>query len=142
MRHAIGLTFLATLALPAWAEDKAVEDEKLYGTWAVSSLEIMGQKFPLAEGLAYLVLTKGGKGIRKGEGQPDEEGTWKATATTKAFDWVALKQEAKVDKNMKGIYQLNGDTLILALTNEPGEERPTTFDSRKAAIMTLKRQKP
>jgi hypothetical protein len=37
MRHAIGLTFLAALALPAWADDKPAEDEKLYGTWVIGS---------------------------------------------------------------------------------------------------------
>jgi hypothetical protein len=50
MRRAIGLALLATLALPAWADDKPGGDEKLVGTWVIVKEETSRGTRTAAEG--------------------------------------------------------------------------------------------
>ena len=50
----------------------------------------------------------------------------------------------KEDMPMKGIYELNGDSLKICTVEQRDGERPGSFDSKvekKAVLLTLKRQK-
>jgi uncharacterized protein (TIGR03067 family) len=135
MRHAIGLTFLVALSLPAWAQDKpAEEDEKLYGTWTVTWFELCGQGF---QGSGAFIFSKGGKFTQKATGHADDGWTFMvdASRTPRKLDLIDPKGGA-----MMTIYAINGDTLKIAY--ESGGKRPTGFDSRQNMVLTLERQKP
>jgi uncharacterized protein (TIGR03067 family) len=85
------------------------------------------------------VFFKGGKTTLKNRGKPEIEGTWKVNPnkTPKEIDLLAAGNDVR-----KGLYQLDGDTLKVAVTIAKKEERPTAFDSQGVAVMILKRQKP
>jgi uncharacterized protein (TIGR03067 family) len=145
-RHALGLALLtASLMTPAWADDKPVaEDETLYGTWVLTSLEDMGKAVPNFEGGGTFVFSKGGKVTMKEKGRPDQEGAFKVAATKspREIDLIGPKEEGQVQETMKGIYQIEGDTLKLVFSSrKPEGERPTSFEKAKL-VLTFKRQKP
>jgi uncharacterized protein (TIGR03067 family) len=147
VRHAIGLAFLAVVVvLPTVAaRQDAPEDEKLYGTWRVTSLETMGKVEEAKEGRdASIVFSKGGKAVMKETGKPDEIGSWKVSTSKnpKEIDIIGPKQEGKKQEFMKGVYDVQGDTLKIAISSEgPEGNRPAKIDPKEAVIVTLKRQK-
>ena len=64
-----------------------------------------------------------------------------ATTTPKQLDITPADKE---DAPMKGIYELNGDSLKICTVEQRDGERPGSFDSKvekKAVLLTLKRQK-
>jgi uncharacterized protein (TIGR03067 family) len=144
-RQAIGLVLLTALAIPAWADDKAAEDEKLIGTWILQSVEMGPNKESLLEGGVTFVFSKGGKTTRKLKDLVDKEGTFTVAVSKepKEIDLIGPKKEGKKQEITKAIYKIDGDTLIMAIpATEPDGERPTAFDSKRAFVYTLKRQKP
>jgi uncharacterized protein (TIGR03067 family) len=144
MRHAIGLTFVVALALPACAQDKpAAEDEKLYGTWVVASLVVMGDTIPDFEGPTTYAFSKGGRVVIKGR-HDELSGTFKVALTKSPQEIDLIWQEKdKAPKTTRGLYRIDGDTLLLAISPKgPEGERPTAFDSKTFGIITFKRQKP
>jgi uncharacterized protein (TIGR03067 family) len=146
MRHAIGLAFLAALALPVWADDKPALDEKLVGTWVITSVDVGGKKFPKTPDSECFVFDKGGKFTLKARGGRNVDGTWKVMGTKnpKAMDMRFSLDGRPVA--FIAIYELDGDELKVAYSIAlPGstEERPTGFDSAEGiTVVTLKRQKP
>ena len=95
----------------------------------------MGKVEPAKEGRdAAIEFVKGGKAVMKEKGKPDEIGTWKVNAgkTPKEIDLVGPKQEGKKQEFMKGLYQIDGDTLKIAFPpNGPEGDRPTYGDSKE-----------
>jgi uncharacterized protein (TIGR03067 family) len=143
MRHAIGLTFLATLAMPAWADDKPGGDGKLVGTWVLKSLVVDGKEIPNPDDTAAFNFSKDGKATVKENGKTSPEGTYKVTTTKTPWqiDVTIMGQPNQKPKTLKAIYQVDGDTLKFALADDPEGERPASFDKAKR-ILTFKRQKP
>jgi uncharacterized protein (TIGR03067 family) len=144
IRYTLGLLAITVLAGVVEAAEKADADlEKIQGSWKLTSLEIDGKTIPASEGGGVFVFGKGNKLVRKQKDKADKEGTFKIDASKdpKELDLIGPKGEEK--ETMRTIYQLDGDTLKLAFSAEgPKGGRPTAFDSKKAAIMILKRQKP
>jgi uncharacterized protein (TIGR03067 family) len=144
-RPVIGLTFLAALALPAWADDKPpTEDEKLIGTWNVVALSFGDMKLGLPEGNSSFTFSKGGKVVAKLMGKPDTEGAYKVglAKTPREIDITAPLEPGKKAETMKGIYQVDGDTLKMNFAKAPEGERPTAFDSKTTRTLHLERKKP
>jgi uncharacterized protein (TIGR03067 family) len=144
MRHTMGLALLTTaLTAPAWADDKPVGDEKLYGTWVVTSAEFLGRTKLLPDNAGAFVFSKDGKVFIKIRGKTDIEGTFKVvgTKTPGQIDLTAPKEAGQKPMTSKGLYLVDGDTLQLIFVG-PEMERPTAFDSKVAQITNLKRQKP
>jgi uncharacterized protein (TIGR03067 family) len=145
-RHVIGLAMLtAAIVTPAWAEDKPSVDEKSIGTWAVETFEVGGTKLPQKKNVAFYVFAKDGKVTLKSAGDPDLNRTYRVTGGKypKAIDARFTKFERPFAEI--GIYELDGDSMKMAynLVFEGGREvRPTDFDSSKAKVITLERQKP
>ena len=132
---------LAALALPAWAQDKPAEDEKLYGTWELVTLQVMGKTNTVQDGPRVLTLSKGGKMTFKRKGEEMVEGTFKLTGTPGQIDVIAPREAGQKAEINQGIYQVDGDTLKVALVRVPGNDRPASFE-KAFEIATFKRQKP
>jgi uncharacterized protein (TIGR03067 family) len=146
MRHAIGLAFLAALAMPAWAEDKpTAEDEKLYGTWVQISVEDEKGVEPTPDGQVLLVFSKGGKITGMDKSGPLMNLTYRVnpTRSPRDFDLIESKDGGKKQETTKGIYLIEGDILKMSFPSDRKDaDRPTAFDAKKAKIWTFKRQKP
>jgi hypothetical protein len=88
-RQMIALALLtAALAAPAGADDKPAGDEKLVGTWVITSVDFGGKKFPKSPGPEFFVFDKGGKFTLKAKGGRNVDWTWKVMGTKnpKAID--------------------------------------------------------
>src|SRR5262249_55715095 len=117
--------------------------EKLQGVWKVTGLEVQGEKAPAeaASGVRFL-FDKDSLHILQG----DEE---RKAAELKLNPSVAPKTIDLTDtaekKTVFGIYELDGDTLKLCLS-EAGDERarPTAFATKAGgghALFVLKRDR-
>ncbi len=151
-RNLLGMTALLCLVAlqsHATARDKGTPTESgetsltggLQGTWAMKSVEIMGMKIELPKGQELAFTFDGDKFIVH-ENMHREEGTYKLdeSKTPKTIDMVTSKPQA--NQTIKGIYQLEGDTLKIAFDPQgPGGNRPTSFDPKGAAVIIFKRTK-
>jgi len=144
IRYTLGLLAIAALVGVAAAAEKADADlEKIQGSWKLMSLEIQGKTIPAPEGGGTFIFGKDNKLVIKEKDKADKEGTFKIDASKDPKELDLIGATAKEKETMRTIYQLDGDTLKLAFSAEgPKGGRPTAFDSKKAAIMILKRQKP
>ncbi len=130
------LLVFSLVAFPVWSQDD--EAKKLQGNWTVVALEAGGKPVPEEQVKAVnLQLTfKENKLTTQSAGET-KEGTFKLDPT---------KKPKEIDvtfgvKTSKGIYQLEGDTLKLCLSEG---ERPTEFATKpgvNAGCMTLKKDK-
>jgi uncharacterized protein (TIGR03067 family) len=132
----------ATLLLAAPAPDDPTkkDQERIQGTWKVDSIQAPdGAAQPDAADMRMtfdvekVVMTKGGNEFKKG--------TFKLDASKKppAIDLTDDKDKMAA----LGIYQLDGDTLKIAVAKE-GAERPKEFKPDKDAgvgVVVLKRDK-
>src|ERR1051326_1611407 len=116
----------------ALAQDDASKKDlaKLQGVWRFESME---GGFP-GDATAFkdLKLTfKGNTASHAGAGGKTEEATFKLDATKKPkhIDFMPLSEPGK-GKTMKGIYDIDGDTLKICGAGE-NEERPTEFRPTK-----------
>jgi uncharacterized protein (TIGR03067 family) len=143
-RFALGLLSFVPLIGMVAAEEKADADlAKIQGSWILTSLEIQGKTIPAPEGSGTFIFSKDKKLVMKEKGKADKEGTFAMDAGKNPKELDLIGAKGKEEEVMRTIYQLDGDTLKLAFSAEgPKGGRPTAFDSKKAAIMVLKRQKP
>jgi uncharacterized protein (TIGR03067 family) len=117
--------------------DGAAESDELEGSWRMVMVEYCGRDQP--------VPVKGAWTFRRGRSTPplpDREGTYKADPSRKPahLDETELCGQWK-GKTWKCIYQVEGDTLRIAVTSK-GDERPKNFDDKKDLfICTYKRVK-
>ena len=118
------------------------------GTYLVVGIDFNGEKIPDAE-LAKeseaerTVVIKGGKFVGKmGGASKEEEFKTDATTTPARIDFTASMPGGK-SRVQLGIYKIEGDTLTVAVTNDPQQppkERPKDFTPNKESfILTLKR---
>jgi uncharacterized protein (TIGR03067 family) len=148
------LGMAALLCLVAWqshavAWDKGTPTEtgettiasRLQGTWMLVSVEIMGMKIEGAMGQILAFIFDGNKCIVV-ENMSREEGSYKVddTKTPKTIDLTPPM--GKGMGTIKGIYQLDGDTLKIGISPEgPNGNRPSGFDAKDVGIVVLKRKK-
>ncbi len=128
------------LVAAAGADDKSAkgDQEKLQGTWALVSGEHDGQ--PIPEEVAKTIkLTFTGDKVTLLHNDQKNEGTFKLHSDKKPKG-IDLDLDSGA---VKGIYQLDGDTLKIA-NAKPGDERPKEFPKKEGSgltVATLKRQK-
>jgi uncharacterized protein (TIGR03067 family) len=147
MRSAIGLALLAAaVAVPALAQDKPAEDEKLYGTWRITRIAEKGRESSEEESKAAYTFSKGGKmNARNAVGKVTDQGRYQTAAAKpgkdfREIDLVFLQEDGTpVDQVSKGIYRIDGDTLKLAYS-QGGGKRPTSFDPAQGIVYTCKRE--
>jgi uncharacterized protein (TIGR03067 family) len=151
VRKLLGAAFV--LCVLAWtcqaADDKKSDKDNLQGTWVHILSEQGGLKAKPLKGLMDPLLTFKGDTftMTDHQGEKEGEGTFKLDENKKPkeIDLVVPKQDnPKETETVKGIYQLDGDTLKLAHPTTPGGPRPTSFDpsdSKEVVVNTFKRKK-
>jgi uncharacterized protein (TIGR03067 family) len=136
---AAGLLAGTALAAPVPKEKEKVKDEDgVLGVWAVDTFdygEIGGP--PQAEAAKMrMTFKKEGKLVLALGGEP-QDASYKLDPTAKPKG-IDLSSPAL------GIYELDGDTLKLCLSQGPSQARPTEFKAdgkRGVLVITLKRVK-
>jgi uncharacterized protein (TIGR03067 family) len=138
------VVILAVGVLGAPAPKKGDKEDKLEGTWIVTSLIGPGNKIDndtLAE-LKLTLILKAGKYTMKVSGDTIEQGTYKSDASKnpKHLDTIASEgpQKGMVDRE---IYELKGDTLKTAFDEASKQTRPTSFDGEKYEVVEFTRAK-
>jgi uncharacterized protein (TIGR03067 family) len=115
----------------------------LQGSWAITSLEMEGQKMPASVLANSRIVVKGNRFAGTGMGSV-YEGTLEldASSTPRQFNMNFDAGPEKGNTNF-GIYELDGDSWKLCLATR-GTVRPSAFDSTSGsgfAFETLTREK-
>jgi uncharacterized protein (TIGR03067 family) len=118
-------------------KDEAIQKEmaKLEGSWQLISAETDGEKLPEERAKQIRVVIDKGKHTVYVNDKPIDEGV--------AFRIDPTKTPREVDdtlkdgKKIRGIYELEGDTLRSCVA-AAGEERPTKFSGEKGSGCTLR----
>ena len=115
------------------------DDDLLQGTWQATAFDTGGGKLPPEAQTTKFIFKDGKLSTSHNGNAPESNGDYKldATAKPKTIDLIKGK---KVDP---GIYQLDGDTLKLAIARGPDVKRPTEFksDGMTTVVVTFKRMK-
>lgn len=133
---------------PADKKDDAKGKEAgLVGSWAVDKFELDGKAMPVpppAAGIVHKFDKDGGVQVTGGPGGEEMTGTFKVdtSASPKTID-LTLKSKANREQTHTGVYELDGDTLRLAMPPVPGGARPKDLKGAApfAPVMVLKRVK-
>jgi uncharacterized protein (TIGR03067 family) len=114
------------------------EQKKLQGKWAVASHEFGGKKTADKEVARWSMEVNGAKlAVREDLDVIEDAAITNLNPKTKPGS-VDLKITAgpDLDKVVKGIYKLEGDTLTICIA-EPDRDRPTAFAAREGTGHTL-----
>lgn len=135
MRATIVSSFVLLIGCPVTigAPDEALDGLK--GTWLAVSCELNGQNLPREKlGTMKLVFEKDKVTWVFGMPKDDKryDGTYKIDPTKKPKE-IDLSQPQNTKVVAKGIYKVEGDTLVVCM----GIERPKEFSSKSDTICTL-----
>jgi RNA polymerase sigma factor (sigma-70 family) len=124
-------------------DEKAKSDrDAIQGTWVAVAVEEGGKKIPEDEvkDKNFEMVFAGDKVTLPIKGESKEAGyKLDSTRKPKQIDLIVSKTETA-----EGIYELNGDKLVLCITKPDHGDRPTKFDSadgRERILIVLKRKK-
>jgi uncharacterized protein (TIGR03067 family) len=126
----LALGLLGQLVAQTPEERLQREEEKITGTWRVTTAKANGERVP-PEHLPRLKLTfKNGKFTAQLDKGEPQEGTYKLdpSKNPKQMD-LNRTQGPKEGRNQIGIYEFAGDTLKICAC-ESGNKRPENFDTR------------
>ncbi|MGC6465864.1 MAG: TIGR03067 domain-containing protein [Akkermansiaceae bacterium] len=130
------ILFLLASLIPAMADDD-LERKKLEGLWKVVDLEFEGKKANKASISKMRILFKGEAVSVTGEEK--DLFLYRVDTSTKPreMDLATLKE------GFLAIYQWDGETLKLCLSQKEGEERPKGFETQgtKNFVLTMRRDK-
>ncbi len=130
-RHLL-FVFLSVAIGAACSAALAAPDESIEGTWLVTSVELGGQAVPGLKG-AKLTLANGQKSFELPSGVV-EDGTYELDSRQSPAHMDATT-DGKPGTQM-GIYQIEGDTLTLCLS-QGGQIRPHEFATANDADLIL-----
>lgn len=135
-----GLSFVRAADAPPPA-DGGTEDKELLGTWTVTSASYRGEKNNDPVGSTFTFSADKIVMKPKGKDQPASEAAYLLIpkVTPKRIDLTPLDDSGKVDVNrtLRGIYTIDGDTLKICMNDRPGERRPQGFDPAQETTMTV-----
>jgi len=126
------------LAVPAIADDKADGLAKLKGVWVAETRTFDGKVEAKADlnglkvtidGDKFTFTDKDGKTVLAGKLTVD------TSAKPHAVDVTIPGKDGK-DSLLKGIFELDGDTLKTAMPQTPGD-RPTEFKAEKGSVVRM-----
>jgi uncharacterized protein (TIGR03067 family) len=125
------------------------ESKSIEGTYLITGIDFNGEKMPDEDfkkepESERTVTIKGNKFFGSmGAGSKEEEFKIDNTKTPAQIDFTSTLPGGKT-RTQFGIYKLEGDTLTIAVNNDPQQppkDRPKDFKSNKESfIMTLKRK--
>ena len=143
MRHVIAA--LSLLLLAGAPQDQAKKDlQRLQGTWIMVALEVDGKLVGEDKLKDTTLVIKGNKYItRVREREIETTFTLDPSKKPKAIDMVFADGDKK-DKVLKGIYEIDGDTLRICRGLSPEGDRPAQFGTWPDTgifVVTWKRQK-
>ena len=114
--------------------------EKLQGKWTVASIDENGKSAPAEEVAKYEITIKNDLFTIKVKDEATKQLRFKLDPSQKPAV-IDLTPNDKKEKNVLGIYKIDGDTLTICATDE-NKERPTEFSATKGvALLVLKRAK-
>jgi uncharacterized protein (TIGR03067 family) len=133
-RASLAVALLVALAAHADEDANKAELKKFQGTWQLVSAETDGKKAPKEKIEKVRVVIKGNKHTVSVDG--------KAVAKEISFAIDPSKKPKEVtdtvgDKQIKGIYELDGDTLKSCVA-PVGKERPKEFSAKEGTGHTLR----
>ena len=154
----VGSILLGLATLPGFAQDKEKEDDPakeakteaverdriaLQGGWRLVSVEEMGKERPESEYkdgryvfLKDKILEMTGEKLNF-EIEYEIDPTSNPKRINEYFK-VKSKEGEKDETMIRGIYDLDGDTLIICTS---GKERPAAFDSKNGVLLELRRER-
>jgi uncharacterized protein (TIGR03067 family) len=134
---------------PSVPQKNEPESQSIEGTYLITGIDFNGEKMPdedfKKEPEAERTVTiKGNKFVGSmGAGSKEEQFKIDNTKTPAEIDFTSTVPGGKTRKQL-GIFKLEGDTLTIAVNNDPQQppkDRPKGFKSNKESfIMTLKRK--
>jgi uncharacterized protein (TIGR03067 family) len=142
--HALVLCLTALLPAPDTAVDEAKKElERIQGTWVATRIEINGR--PTNLGGSKLICTGDQYVQMAGDQEVVERGTHKLDPTKKPkhMDITITGGEQK-GLTQLGIYELEGDTLKMCVSEAGSKERPKDFSTKPGTgqiFVTFKREK-
>jgi uncharacterized protein (TIGR03067 family) len=141
LRFTFATCFLvASVALAAEPEGDL---KALQGTWSITDAMLAGRDH--IDDFKEMKLKVTGDQYEVGFGMVWEKGTLKLDSAKKPkqIDLTTTKEGAFKGRNLPGIYELKGDTIVLCI-EENKTERPTKFEApekTRLMLLTFKRDK-
>jgi uncharacterized protein (TIGR03067 family) len=127
------------------ADGKPAADlEAIRGDWKVVGLEIDGKELPLpADSKLKMVFGHDTMRLDDGVREMDKQLAFKyaldPATTPKIIDLTGTNDQFK-DETLEGIYQLQGDKLVLCLQLPKGvKQRPSEFATREGSMLVILR---
>lgn len=134
----IGL--LPLIAVAGGGDDATEKDLKaLEGTWAITHYEVEGEVEDPGQFKGVLLVIKDKTYVFTRDGQPTTaKGTLDITPTKKpkGVDYTYTDGPDK-GKSCLGIYEIKGDTFKDCFAPNPGDTRPTTFETKPGSGLKL-----
>lgn len=129
---------LTTLLALAAAPEAVRDEDRLQGDWKVTSLVEAGKKAEPKTFAAWNLTVAGDKMTARDGKEVMDEYTFRldAAASPRAIDLTVQTGEAK-GKTLQGIYQLEGDTLTVCVSEPGKKDRPKEFRSAEGSSHTL-----
>ncbi len=123
-------TLTAVFTLAAGDAEVKKDEDRLQGTWKVTSIENDGNKVDPKEFANWKLVIAGDKMTALDSNDVMDEHTFKLDAAAKpaAIDLTLLTGESK-GKTMQGIYRIEGDTLTVCVAEPGKKDRPREFRS-------------
>jgi uncharacterized protein (TIGR03067 family) len=145
--HAL-LVLAAGLLLAAEPQEEVVKKdrEKIAGTWTVVLRESNGMKVEVEELKRILVTFKAdGTFEVQRDGEKFAEGTSKIDPAKKPKEIdLTVKSMDGEQRNVKGIYEIDGDDLKICTAGPSSQDRPKEFTGKEGSgniLMAYKRKK-
>jgi uncharacterized protein (TIGR03067 family) len=126
------------------AKDDLKKDAPIVGEWVGVKALAGGKDRSVPAGGVTFTFAADGKFIAKeGKREKPDEGTYKLDPAKDPAEIDIIPSADKKERGViQGIYKVDGDTLTICLSSEPGVERPKKFESpRGVMLMTFKRAK-
>ncbi|HEX8916706.1 MAG TPA: TIGR03067 domain-containing protein [Humisphaera sp.] len=134
----------APASAPATAPAKPDQDA-IQGTWKVGTMSVDGGEPAPADKEGAMTLKFDGAVVTAKPGNEDKgkPADFKLDATKSPKEIRVTPTEGnEKGKTYNGVYELTGDTLVIAFDAEPGQPTPTdTKPAAKRIVMKLDRQK-